>query len=105
MTMKALKLGVGLLAAVVVVALLILRVTGLEPADTDPDVVISHGLNFFVRPGLWLRGEVVTTPVADWSFVKNYRTVLLQTRTPYFIPHSVRVGAMSRNGQLYIGSG
>jgi hypothetical protein len=103
--MKALKTGVGALLAVIAVALLILRVTGSEPADTDPNVVMSHGLDFFVRPGLWQRGEVVRTPVADWSFVQDYRTIVLETQTPYFIPHSVRVSANSRNGQLYIGSG
>src|SRR5437899_12152285 len=66
---KALKPGVAVLVAVVIVAFLTLRITGLEPAEVDPDVVLGHGLHYFVRPGLWLRGEVVTTPVTDWAFV------------------------------------
>jgi hypothetical protein len=63
------------------------------------------------RPGLWLKGEVVTTPVTDWSFVdkiehpgRALNTVLVETRTPYFIPHSVRTLPFVRNGVLYIRS-
>ena len=63
------------------------------------------------RPGLWLKGEVVTTPVTDWSFVdkvehpgRSLNTVLVETRTPYFIPHSVRTMPFVRDGRLYIRS-
>jgi hypothetical protein len=37
--------------------LLTLRVTGLDPQDRTP--------------GLWLRGNHVTTPLADWSYVTD----------------------------------
>lgn len=66
--------------------------------------------HMIARPGLWLRGEVVTTPVTDWSFVAEVphpgriNTVLVETRTPYFIPHSVRTIPTVRNGELFIRS-
>lgn len=63
------------------------------------------------RPGLWLKGEVVSTPITDWSFIntvqhpgRSINTVLVETRTPYFIPHSVRTIPTVRNGQFYLRS-
>lgn len=68
--------------------LLVLRITGLDP---------SGG-----RPGLWLRGNLVTTPVADWSFTNKYQTDMVQTRTWYLLPHSVTTWCIAYNGQLYL---
>ena len=86
-----------------------LRVTGLEPQFLEVKDLRSH--HMIARPGLWLRGEVVRTPVRDWSFVNDIphpgqetNTILVETRTPYFIPHSVRVVPFVRDGQLYIHS-
>jgi hypothetical protein len=56
------------------------------------------------KPGFWLKGNVVTTPVADWSFTDRYQTIELQTRTWYLIPHSVTVTCVSYNGQFYLTS-
>jgi hypothetical protein len=100
---KVLKIGVIVLVAVVV-ALVVLRFTGLEPANVPGNVVVQHGLNYFVRPGLWQQGEVVRTPVTDWSFVQKYPTVIVETRSPWFIPHSVRTSMIVRNNQVYIPS-
>ena len=107
--MKTLKLGIVLIVVVLAVTLLTLRVTGLEPEYLDLDQLRAH--HMIARPGLWLRGEVVTTPVTDWSFVNDVphpghsiNTVLVETRTPYFIPHSVRTMPFVRNGVLYIRS-
>ena len=107
--MKLLKIGVALLVVILAVPLLTLRVTGLEPEYLDLNQLRAH--HMIARPGLWLKGEVVTMPVMDWSFVdkvehpgRSLNTVLVETRTPYFIPHSVRTMPFVRNGQLYIRS-
>ena len=107
--MKILKIGIAIIVAILAVALFTLRITGLEPEYLDLNQLRAH--HMIARPGLWLKGEVVTTPVTDWSFVatvehpgRNLNTVLVETRTPYFIPHSVRTIPTVRNGQLYIRS-
>ena len=107
--MKILKGGLVLIVAIVAVALITLRITGLEPEYLDLNQLRAH--HMIARPGLWLKGEVVTTPVTDWSFVdkvehpgRSLNTVLVETRTPYFIPHSVRTVPFVRNGQLYMRS-
>jgi hypothetical protein len=64
-------------AAVLALALLVERITGLNPRGP--------------RPGLWLSGNLITTPVADWSFANNYPTIEVQTKTWYLIPHSVTI--------------
>jgi hypothetical protein len=87
------KTVLKIVAAVViclVLALLVLRVTGLDPKDR--------------RPGLWLTGNVATTPVTDWSFTDKYPTIMVQTRTWYLLPHSVTISCTSYNSQLYLSS-
>jgi hypothetical protein len=107
--MKVLKTGVVLIVVILAGTLLTLRMTGLEPEYLDLNQLRAH--HMIARPGLWLKGEVVTTPVTDWSFVdkvehpgRSVNTVLVETRTPYFIPHSVRTMPFVRNGVLYIRS-
>jgi hypothetical protein len=107
--MKTRKLSLVLLVVVLASTLLTLRVTGLEPQYLDLNDLYSH--HMIARPGLWLKGEVVTSPVTDWSFVekvehpgRSLNTVLVETRTPYFIPHSVRTIPFVRDGRLYIRS-
>ncbi|MBZ5699069.1 MAG: nitroreductase/quinone reductase family protein [Acidobacteriia bacterium] len=86
--MKTLLKIVAATLVCLVLVLLALRVTGLDPKDR--------------RPGLWLRGDVVTTPVADWSFADKYPTLLIQTRTWYLLPHSVTIRFVCYKGQLYL---
>jgi hypothetical protein len=107
--MKILKVSVVVIVSILAVTLVTLRFTGLEPEYLDLNQLRAH--HMIARPGLWLKGEVVTTPVTDWSFVdkvehpgRSLNTVLVETRTPYFIPHSVRTMPFVRNGQLYIRS-
>jgi len=88
--MKTLLKIVGGIVGCLVLVLVVLRITGLEPRNT--------------RPGLWLTGDVVTTPVTDWSFTDKYRTLKLQTNSWYGLPHSVTVTCASYNGHLYIDS-
>jgi hypothetical protein len=107
--MKILKISLLTIVAILALTLLTLRITGLEPEYLDLDQLRAH--HMIARPGLWLKGEVVTTPVTDWSFVdkvehpgRSINTVLVETRTPYFIPHSVRTMPSVRDGRLYIRS-
>jgi len=107
--MKILKISLLIIVAILAVTLLTLRITGLEPEYLDLDQLRAH--HMIARPGLWLKGEVVTTPVTDWSFVdkvehpgRSINTILVETRTPYFIPHSVRTMPSVRDGRLYIRS-
>jgi hypothetical protein len=88
--MKTLLRVLGGIFVCVVLLLIVLSITGFEP----------HGLH----PGLWLKGEVVTAPVTDWSFMNKVRTIKIQTRTWYLIPHSVTIGCIPYNGQLYLDS-
>lgn len=79
--------------------LVTLRFTGFEPGGCAVPVSWTCRV-----PGLWLRGNLVTTPVADWSFTDKYQTVMVQTRTWYLIPHSITTYCVSYNGQLYLDS-
>lgn len=88
--MKKLLAGVVSLVVLLVLILVVLSVVGLEPKER--------------RPGLWLRGERVTTPVTDWSFTDQFQTILLQTRSWYLLPHSVTVTCTAANGHLYLTS-
>ena len=86
--LKTLKLvGLGLLFAVVA-TVLSLRIFGLEPKDQ--------------RPGLWLPGDVVEGPVADWSFTDSVDEIYVQTNTRYGIPHSVTTYCTDYDGEFYL---
>ena len=107
--MKVFKRALALIVVVFALALVTLRVTGFEPQYLDLPDLYAHGR--IARPGLWLKGEVVRMPVTDWSFVqtvahpgRDLNTVLVETRTRYFVPHSVRTVPFPRNGQLYLRS-
>lgn len=84
----ALKVA-GLAVVGVVLLLVVLSITGLEPRQRTP--------------GLWLKGNVATTPT-DWSFVDNVDTVEIETHTSYLVPHSVTTYCVAMNGRLYVDS-
>ena len=86
----------GAILVCLILVLIVLRITGLNPIGDTP------GPSNY--PGLWLSGQVVTTPVTDWSFATKYRTDKVQTRTWYLIPHSVTTGFIVHDGQLYLTS-
>jgi hypothetical protein len=94
--MKTVAKIVGAILVCLVLLLVVLRITGFNPIGDTP------GAGNY--PGLWLSGELVTTPVTDWSFATQYRTDKVQTRTWYMIPHSVTTGFIVYNGQLYLTS-
>ena len=81
---------IGVLVACLGLALVVLSVVGLDPSDR--------------RPGLWLRGELVSTPVTDWSFTDKYPNVFVQTRSWYGLPHSVTATITAHDGRLYLTS-
>jgi hypothetical protein len=60
-------------------------------------------------PGLWLKGELVQEPVANWDWVYDVdhpvrgNTIMLETRTWYGVPYSVTILPTARGDRLYIG--
>ena len=99
-------LGVGFL---LFGALLIMRVTGLDPEYMDYTTQEYNQRGRMTLPGLWLSGEVVREPVTDWSWVSDVshpqrgNTIMLETRTWYGIPYSVTILPTPRGDKLYIG--
>ena len=88
--MKAALRVVGMAAICVLLLLVVLSITGLEPRQRTP--------------GLWLKGNLVSRPVSDWSFTDYVDTVEVQTRTWYGIPHSVTTYCVAMDGKLYLDS-
>ena len=56
------------------------------------------------RPGLWISGKVSHEPISDWTFTDDIREILIETRTWYFLPHSVTIWCVSIDGELYVGA-
>lgn len=56
------------------------------------------------RPGLWLSGEPVARPVADWSFAAGTEEIFIETRPWYGLPHSTTIWSVALDGGLYVGS-
>ncbi len=54
------------------------------------------------RPGLRLRGELVSETPADWSFANEYREIALELRTPHRLPHSITIWCAAAGEQLYV---
>lgn len=61
--------------------------------------LVGCGGPFLVFPGGALRGEVVTGPVSDWSFVDS-AFVDLETRPQD--PYSIELNYVVKEGQLFI---
>src|SRR5207302_2737016 len=88
--MKTVLKIAGVTLICLVLLLVVFSITGLEPRQRTP--------------GLWLKGTLVTTPVADWSFTDQVSTVEVQTRTWLGIPRSVTTYCVSYQCQLYLDS-
>jgi len=84
-----LKIAAGILVCVALL-LVVFRVTGLNPHDRIP--------------GLWLTGDLVTTPVTDWSFIDEVPNIKLQTQSQFLLPHSVTINCLAYKGQFYVTS-
>ena len=88
--MKILLKVLGVIVVCLALLLIAARINGFEPNER--------------RPGLWLKGNLVTTPVTDWSFTDDIETVNVQTNTWYLLPHSVTTYCVAYRGQLYLTS-
>jgi hypothetical protein len=86
--MKRLLQSLGIIVVCLILILIVLRITGFGPHARTP--------------GLWLKGNVVTTPVTDWSFTDKIPVIQIQTQTSYLLPHSVNINCLNYNGQLYL---
>ena len=106
--MKPLKIGLLVVGVLIVGTLLTLRVTGLAPGHPSAEEYANAGRS--ARPGLWLKGEIVREPVTNWDWVNQFsdpfgeNATVLETRTWYGIPHSVRVLLVPRGDKLYLQS-
>jgi hypothetical protein len=98
--MKTAAKIVGSIIIALAALLLILSFTGFQPKDCPPT---DRSLSCRV-PGLWLKGERVTTPVNDWSFTDKIPQIRIQTQTPFLLPHSVMIWCATYNGNLYVTS-
>ena len=105
---KALKISLLVLGILVVVPLLVLRVTGLEPRFIAPETQAYADSGRTAGPGLWLKGEVVREPVKNWDWVRQVNHpvrehfIMMETNTWYGIPHSVTVRLNPRGDKLYL---
>jgi hypothetical protein len=88
--MKTLLKIAGAILICLAMLLVALRITGLNPHDRIP--------------GLWLTGDLVTTPVTDWSFIDEVPNIKLQTQSQFLLPHSVTINCLSYKGQFYVTS-
>ena len=96
---KVLKIG-GAVVICMTLLLVTLRATGFEPRDCS-----NASESWACRaPGLWLKGELVTTPVSDWTFTNKIQTIKIQTRTPFLLPYSVSIWCAVYNDNLYVTS-
>lgn len=106
--MRAFKVGLLVIVAVVAVSLLTLRVVGLEPQYIDPasEAFVESGRT--ARAGFWLKGEVTREPVSNWDWVNQVddpvrgNSIMLETRTWYGIPHSVTINPVARGEDFYV---
>ncbi|MSQ98485.1 MAG: hypothetical protein EXR85_04200 [Xanthomonadales bacterium] len=102
------KIGLLTVAALLVVSLLTLRVTGLEPRYIDPASAAFAEAGRTAWPGLWLKGEVVREPVTEWDWTNQVNdpirgnSMMLETRTWYGLPHSVTINLVPLGDTLYI---
>ena len=85
---KIFKISRISLIVIALFTILSLLVVGYEPQDQSP--------------GLWLTGELATEDVADWSFTEQHGEIFVQTRSPWFIPHSVTAYCATYNDSFYL---
>lgn len=94
---KTFRIGGGIVICLTLL-LVTLRATGFEPK-----ACASGRLSWTCRvPGLWLRGDVVTAPVTDWSFTDHYPAAKVETRDWSGLPHSVTTWCVTTGGELYL---
>jgi hypothetical protein len=96
----------GLMILIVVIVLLALNfaITRSSPSLPANYNSLRNNLVRLYRGdlGFWLTGDVVTTPITDWSFTDAVLNIQLETRTWYLIPHFVRADIARNDEQLYL---
>ena len=98
-----------ILTFVLLGALFILRITGLDPEYMDYTAQEYNERGRMTLPGLWLSGEVVKEPIENWDWVLDVahpergNTIMVETQTWYGIPYSVTVLPTPRGKKMYIG--
>ena len=98
-----------ILTFVLLGALFILRITGLDPEYMDYTTQEYNERGRMTLPGLWLSGEVVKEPIENWDWVLDVahpergNTIIVETQTWYGIPYSVTVLPTPRGKKMYIG--
>jgi hypothetical protein len=98
--MKKVLVIAGAIFICMTLLLVTLRATGFEPRDCS-----NAGESWTCRtPGLWLKGELVTTPVSDWSFTNKIQTIKIETQSPFLLPYSVSIWCAVYNNNLYVTS-
>lgn len=95
--MKRWKIG-GLVVAVIVV--IGIAVVAFTPVGDRRNYRRLSGGDF--NSYFWLSGELITTPVTDWSFADSVEVIQVRTRTPYLIPHTTNTFIARAGGQVYI---
>ena len=89
----------GAIFVCMILLLVTLRATGFEPRDC------TNASSWSCRTaGLWLKGDLVTAPVSDWSFTDKIHTIKIQTETPFLVPYSVSIWCAAYNNNLYVTS-
>ena len=96
---NALAIGATIFLCLTLV-LVTLRATGFEPRDCT-NATASWSCR---TAGLWLKGQVVTTPVTDWSFTDKIQTIKIETQTPVLLPYSVSIWCAVYKNNLYVTS-
>lgn len=96
---KVLVIGAAIFICLTLL-LVTLRATGFEPRECA-----NAGVSWSCRtPGLWLKGDLVTTPVSDWSFTDKIQTIKIETQSPFLLPYSVSIWCADYNNNLYVTS-
>jgi hypothetical protein len=96
----------GLVILIVVILVLALNYAIMRASPSVPGNY-NNLRNSLVRMyrgdlGFRLSGDLVTTPVTDWSFIDGIQNIQVETRTPYLIPHSLRIDIARSGDQLYL---
>ena len=103
--MKRWKIA-GLVIVVLVVVLFALNFTIMRSSPSLPGNYnnLAHYLVRMRRGeiGFLLTGDVVNTPVTDWSFTDSIPHVQIQTHTSYLLPHFLTTDIARVGEQLYL---
>jgi len=100
--MKRWKIA-GLIVVVLAVGLFALNFVIVRASPSAPSTLASALVRMRRGEiGFWLAGDIVKTPVTDWSFVDGIRNIQIQTHTPYLLPHVLTTDIARIGDRLYL---